>query len=54
MKISVETEISESVKKSNPILTGNSYEDWKRACEIDKYDKQHKNNNDEMELEEIQ
>lgn len=51
MKIVVEKEISES-KKSNPILTGNSYEDWKRACEIDEYDKQHKNNfYDEMELE---
>lgn len=53
MKISVETKVSEP-GKSNPILTGNSYKDWKRACEIDKYNKQHKNNNDEMELEEIQ
>lgn len=51
MKILVKTEIPESVGKSNPILTGNSYKDWKRACEIDEYDKQHKNNNDEMELE---
>lgn len=51
MKILVKTEIPESGEKSNPILTGNSYKDWKRACEIDEYDKQNKNNNDEMELE---